>query len=96
MTYYKITFRMLKKILCWTFGHEPYSPYPAEYAGYDYPNHTPCARCGVLDISYHDLVSPSRYEWIKSEIKHYFYFKWKYYFSKSKQNIDGTYDDLPF
>jgi len=74
---------------CWLFGHEPYEGY--------YHNFTSCTRCGVWDIGYHDLVSPSRYQILRRWTVYFVYFKWKYILQKTKKLDDSVNEEeIPF
>lgn len=66
---------MVHKSICWYLGHKP-GNYKT-YGDGPYDNtYTPCSRCGILDIGYHDLVMPSRHKRLKEELKFWFYFRW--------------------
>ena len=80
---------MFRKIICYWFGHEP------DRRLFGDGQHTSCQRCGIWDIPYHDLVMPSRYKWLKEELKFWFYFRWIVKrFKKTSDPIDD--DELPF
>ena len=82
--------RLISHSYCWLFGHDPI---------YDacYTSTTPCCRCGIWDIGYHDLVTPSRYQRVKDWLKYWSYSKWKYMLQKPKKFDDYINDEeIPF
>lgn len=60
---------LYRKLICWWFGHDPNFVTEGK-------NYVSCKRCDIWDIGYYDLVMPSRHEWLKEELKYWFYFRW--------------------
>ena len=93
-TNHKSIFSMLRYLVscryCWLFGH-------SSHHDACYTITTPCLRCGIWDIGYHDLVSSSRYELVKSWARYWFYSKWKYLLQKLKKVSNCVNDEeIPF
>ena len=64
-------------IRCWWDGHEPdYSSQAFDGDPNDYGWHTPCKRCGLWDIEYHELVEDTRKQKLINWCRFWFFRKW--------------------
>ena len=69
--------RLVIFLHCWWFGHEPdYSSQVFDGDPDAYGWHTPCKRCGLWDIEYHELVTGSRSYKVKQFFIYWLYRRW--------------------